>query len=244
MSVDALRAMSQAELNALLSDPAAAIAWQADRQTYAELELPEMTGGVNPGDQRALYTLIHQLKPQRILETGTHLCCSTVSMWLAARQADIETQVTTVDLRDVNDEAAKPWLDYKAKRSPRQMFAQLQAESQVTFAMGDSREVIEELEGPFDFVFLDGGHEYEVVKAELERVLPKLATKGLVLLHDYFPNAEPIWEGQFHCDGPYRAVETLRSEGYQIKALPLGELPWPTKLGTNFTTLALVVRES
>ena len=165
-------------------------------------------------------------------------------MFLAARHGVGETHITTVDLRDVNDDVEKPWVAYKAKQSPRQMFASLNAPDAVRFAIGNSLDVLKELEGPFNFVFLDGSHERDVVAGELRLVLPKLAPDGLILLHDFFPNAQPIWEGQFHCDGPYAAVEDLRAEGAAIKALPLGDLPWPTKLGGNKTSLALVVADA
>ena len=35
-------------------------------------------GGVNPGDRRAIYSLIHYLKPISVLEIGTHIGASTV----------------------------------------------------------------------------------------------------------------------------------------------------------------------
>ena len=35
-------------------------------------------GGVNPGDRRALYYLVHALRPQSLLEVGTHIGASTV----------------------------------------------------------------------------------------------------------------------------------------------------------------------
>jgi hypothetical protein len=35
----------------------------------------------------------------------------------------------------------------------------------------------------------------------------------------------------------------LRSEGLRIRALPLGELPWPTTLNSSLTSLAILVRD-
>ena len=42
--------------------------WDEDGRQIADLDLPEMTGGANPGDCRALDYLVRRLKPQRILE--------------------------------------------------------------------------------------------------------------------------------------------------------------------------------
>jgi len=36
-----------------------------------------------------------------------------------------------------------------------------------------------------DFVFIDGAHEYEAVKADIEFWLPRLAPKGMISGHDY-----------------------------------------------------------
>lgn len=41
--------------------------------------------------------------------------------------------------------------------------------------------------------------------------------------------------------GPFLAVRRLLREGWPIVVRPLGELPWPTKLGRNVTSLALVL---
>jgi hypothetical protein len=43
--------------------------------------------------------------------------------------------------------------------------------------------------------------------------------------------------------GPFQAIERLRAEGAPLKVLPLGALPWPTKLGSNMTSLALLCRD-
>lgn len=85
--------------------------WDEDGRQIADLDLPEMTGGANPGDCRALYYLVRRLKPQRILEIGTHLGCSTVTqaMAVARNRADgIAATLDTVDIRDVNDPQMRP----------------------------------------------------------------------------------------------------------------------------------------
>ncbi len=65
---------------------------------------------------------------------------------------------------------------------------------------------------------------------------------GVILLHDFFPGMRSLWPDGAMLPGPALAVERLRSEGAGVEALPLGELPWPTKLGSNVTSLALLSR--
>ena len=43
-------------------------------------------------------------------------------------------------------------------------------------------------------------------------------------------------------DGPQVAVQQLQRAGWSLDVLPLGDLPWPTKLGTSKTSLALLGR--
>jgi hypothetical protein len=42
--------------------------------------------------------------------------------------------------------------------------------------------------------------------------------------------------------GPFLAIERFKEEGAPLTVLPLGELPWPTKLGSNTTSLALLLQ--
>lgn len=56
---------------------------------------------------------------------------------------------------------------------------------QWTFLFGDSAEVGRRwLHGPIDFLFIDGGHEYKQVVADLQTWLPQLAPNGHVCVHD------------------------------------------------------------
>ena len=43
--------------------------------------------------------------------------------------------------------------------------------------------------------------------------------------------------------GPFLGTERLKAEGAKLTVLPLGELPWPTKYGSNLTSLALMVKD-
>jgi hypothetical protein len=47
--------------------------YEEDYKNINTLQIPEMTGGVNPGDRRALYYLVRHTKPAAILEIGTHV---------------------------------------------------------------------------------------------------------------------------------------------------------------------------
>jgi len=60
-----------------------------------------------------------------------------------------------------------------------------------------------------DFVFIDAGHEYEDVKADLEAWYPKVKQGGIIAGHDYFDPADP--EHGYKFPGVKRAVDEFFS---------------------------------
>lgn len=217
--------------------------WSTDGTIRDGVGFPEMTGGVNLGDQRALYQIVRALRPRRILEIGTHIGCSTACIALAARR-NVEDgylcSLDTVDVRDVNDEAVRPWVEYQSPASPREILRSLGLEPVVRFHVHDSREWMRRASDRYELVLLDGNHAAPFVYEEIPLALSILAPGGMIILHDYFPEGKPLWAGNAPIVGPWRAVDRFRREGCGFAVLPLGQLPWPTKLGSGNTSLAVL----
>lgn len=245
--------LDSSRLASFWKDPSITFGWLEDCPRVACLDLPHMTGGVNPGDQRALYHLVMGLGPRRVLEIGTHIGCSTVHLALALqRTANVAGQaarlsgqssslhLTTADIRDVNDPVRQPWKDYGSKHSPRQMLERLGLDAGARFEVADSLDYLQTGADTFDLIFLDGLHEATRVYQEVPLALKRLRPGGFLLLHDYFPEGRPLWSNGVILPGPFLAVQRFRAEGAAFRVLPLGALPWPTKLGSNRTSLALV----
>jgi predicted O-methyltransferase YrrM len=195
------------------------------------------TGGVNPGDRRALYYLVRWLQPSSVLEIGTHVGASTLYIAAALRRQQV-ARLTTVDIVDVNA-ADSYWSKAGLSKPPSDALAELGAS--VDFVQSDSVSFLERASDKFDLIFLDGDHSQAKVLAEITVALKRLREDGLILLHDYFPNRAQYWPGEPLIDGPYQAVKRLRKEGMRVIAVPFGELPWPTKGGTNLTSLAALL---
>ena len=212
--------------------------WPSVAQRIERAGLGHNCEGVNPGDRRAIAALVTHLQPQNVLEIGTHIGSSTLT--LAATLASTNARITTVDIADVNDPVAREWEKYGAPRSPAEIVRGL---APVTFVVDDSLSYLARAGEQYDFIFLDGSHLAATVYRELPLALQRLAPGGVVLLHDYFPQGRPLWGNGEVIVGPYLAVRRLLKEGWPIKVVPLGNLPWRTKpqLGSNTTSLALVL---
>jgi predicted O-methyltransferase YrrM len=223
------------------SNPAIAEAWAEDRAALGEAYASGgLAGGVNPGDRRALHALIMQLEPERVLEIGTHVGASTLAMAQALRAVSAAARLTTVDIRDVNDPCQ--WQRNGLAMSLREHAARIGCLDRITFEVGSSVEFMRRAEPGFDFIFLDGDHDATTVYREIAAALPLLSLEGVILLHDYYPGGRPLFADGVRIAGPYRAVRRILDECPGIAIHPLGMLPWPTKQGSNITSLALLAR--
>ena len=215
--------------------------WEEDHKITTTFELPEMTGGVNSGDQRALYYLIQHFKPNILLEVGTHIGCSTVHIAMALK-SNAQSSLTTVDIEDVNNQGDKRWLLFGSNYSPLDLVNAVDYQDQTTFIQNGSLQYLANCTEKYDFIFLDGSHYGPIVYQEIPMALKLLNPDGVILLHDYFPGGRPLWKNSAPSAGVFMAVDRLIKENQNLQILPFGELPWVTKLNSNVTSLALLTR--
>ena len=230
--------------------------WESIKELRESMELPEFTGGVNPGDQRAIYYLARGFELNNILEIGTHLGCSTTHLALAIKD-NPNAKITTVDIRDVNDTETdhsehyiphdfrgKNFSQFKSKYTPKECLEVLDLDDKVEFVMGDSVNFLMNTEETYDLIFLDGNHDFDVVLGEVPLAMKKLNQGGIILLHDYFPDCQPLWpkSSDVVCTGPFMAIKYLQRNYTKIHVEPCGELPWEVKYeGEHATSLAVGV---
>jgi predicted O-methyltransferase YrrM len=234
--------LDRLDLKTIFEDPVLAADWSGAAARIGELGYtPE--AGMNPGDRRALYYLVRHLRPGRVLEIGTQAGASTVHLAAALAETHpgrAERRLLTVDIKDVNDPETGAWRSFHLPQAPRGAMRRLGLDDLVEFRVARSRDVLREAGDPYDLIFLDGDHRLETVAAEIPAALRRLAPGGYVLLHDFFPGLRPLWPDGKVIQGPQLAVRRLQRAGWPIEVRPLGSLPWPTKLGTSVTSLALL----
>jgi len=151
--------------------------------------------------------------------------------------------LVTLDIQDVNEGASAYWCSAGLPRSPRQMLSELRKNLDVSFVTSDSIAFLKRTDFRFDLIFLDGDHSKETVLKEIPKSLAVLNKNGVILLHDYLPNSEPLWSDGSVISGPFQAAEELRMRGARLKVIPFGPLPWVTKLDSRMTSLAMIVRD-
>jgi predicted O-methyltransferase YrrM len=236
---DALGKLDAIDLESIFRSAEYAAEWEEIIKKTDVFALSDHNGSVNPGDRRVLYYLARALSPDAVLEIGTHLGGSTVHLALAQEKNGIG-KITTVDIRDVNDAKTEPWKQCHSKFSPKEMLEQINCSDRVEFITDTSLNFFSEQANYYDLIFLDGDHKGAVAYQEIARSLEHLRRGGYILLHDYFPNLEPLWSDDSVIPGPALAVQRLKDEGALFAVGPLGTLPWQTKLNSNVTSLALI----
>jgi predicted O-methyltransferase YrrM len=239
---DSLKPLADVSPATIWADPAIAADWEKDHAFLSNIMTREhMNGGVNPGDQRALYYLVKALQPKNFLEVGTHIGASTLFIARALAQNGL-SRMTSVDIYDVNDPQQANWHYYGASTSPAQTLEKAGCRDIVTFSAEGAMPFMNKTQEKFDFIFLDGDHKAAAVYKEVAAALKILSPGGVILLHDVFPDGKPLYPDNNIIHGPWQAALRIHKEVPGLKILPLGDLPWPTKQGVNATSLALAVR--
>ncbi len=149
---------------------------QDRRERAAGLPSERRARMVRPEVGRFLNLLIKIAAARRILEIGTGEGYSTIWLGLAAQATD--GRVITLELDPERAEVA------------RQNLTQAGLEDRVTVRVGDARELLEDLQGPFDFVFIDA--EKTEYLAYLERLLPRVRNGGLIVADNVTSHAAAL----------------------------------------------------
>ena len=125
-----------------------------------------------------LLLILRVAKPSKILEIGTAVGLSAVSMLLELPEA----KLTTLELEE------ERYLEAKKN------FADFGVSDRVNAYLGDAGEILAMMDGEFDFVFLDGPKaQYEKYLFDLKRLMKKGAIlfSDDVLLYGWVSGEEP-----------------------------------------------------
>ncbi len=145
------------------SDREASILYDLLKETRASVDQPEMVTGHMLGTLLRMLVGISQAK--NVLEIGTFTGYSALSM---AMSLPDDGKIITCDHDAMTTEIAQRYWD------------QSHLGKKIELRLGSALETIESLEGPFDFVFIDG--EKTEYKEYWDAVLPKVRPKGMIVV--------------------------------------------------------------
>ena len=164
--------------------------------------------------QSFLKVLLAIHKPRRILEVGTAIGFSAILM---SEYAPKDCKITTIEKYE--------------KRIPIALenFKRANKEEQITLLEGDALEILKELKGTYDFIFMDAA------KAQYIAYMPeviRLLEKGGVLVSDNVLQDGDIIESRFAVERRNRTIHSrMREYLYELKhhdlletaIIPLGD---------------------
>jgi predicted O-methyltransferase YrrM len=120
---------------------------------------------VGRASAQLLSILVKSLKPKTILEVGGSYGYSTV--WLAEAAQTVGGKLITLEIHP------------QKQQYSRQAIAKARLSGSVDFRLGDARELISQLSGPFDFVLLDLWKDFYIPCFDL--FYPKLSPGAIVV---------------------------------------------------------------
>ena len=162
-----------------------------------ELECSALSEGVpiiRKEMQSFIKTLLALKKPQRILEVGTAVGFSTLLM---CEYSQPEMHITTIE-------------NYE-KRIPkaRENFRRAGRESQITFLEGDAGQILKELSGSYDLIFMDAAKGQYI--HFLPDVLRLLAPDGLLFSDNVLQDGD-VLESRFAVTRRNRTIHSRMRE--------------------------------
>lgn len=172
-----------------------------DRQTQLHHLYPHQCSGHHQG--RVLSMLSHMIRPKRILELGTFTGYAAIC--LAEGLAE-DGELHTVEHNDEDTEALT------------KLFA---TDKRIRLHIGDASEKISELDGPWDFVYIDANkREYS---AYLDLIMPKMAEGGFIVADN------TLWGGKL-TDSAEHDAQTCGIREFNNKVKELENLLHPVIL--------------
>lgn len=151
--------------------PESPLLQRINRDTHAEVRMPRMLSGHLQG--RFLAMISSMIRPNRILEIGTYTGYSALCL---AEGLDGQGILTTVDNND------------ELEKRTRRYFSESPWKDQIDFRIGDAREVVPTLSGPFDLVWIDADKENYSLYFDL--VIDKVPSGGYILADNV------LWSGK------------------------------------------------
>ena len=159
---------------------------------------------IRPSMQSLLKLLLQMQQPKRILEVG---CAIGFSALLMSEYGPEDCHITTIEKYEKRIPIAK------------ENFKRAGKEEKITLLEGDATEILKELEGPYDFIFMDAAKGQYI--HFLPEVLRLLSTGGVLISDNVLQEGEVI-ESRFAVTRRNRTIHSrMREYLYTLKHHPM-----------------------
>lgn len=180
--------MTEAEENYILAhiDAEPQLMQQITRDTYVHLLNPRMISGHLQG--RLLKMLCRMMQPRRVLEVGTFTGYATLCM---AEGLPADGHIDTIEHNDELQSVLQKNIQQSSNKD------------KITIIFGDALQVIQQLQAPYDLIFIDADKRH--YREFYELALPLLRQGGIILADN------TLWNGKLtqpvtHGDAQTRAI--------------------------------------
>lgn len=148
-----------------------ALLYELNRETNLKVLQPRMLSGHFQG--RFLSMLSRLLKPANVLEIGTYTGYSALCFLEGLAPGG---KITTIDINAELEDIVRKYI------------AKAGAEKQIDYLIGDARDLIPQLPGEFDFVFIDADKENYLTYYEM--IVDRVKPGGIILTDNV------LWSGK------------------------------------------------
>ena len=153
------------------TEPAGEVLERLAEETRAKTTAPQMM--VGPLEGRFLAFLVRALRAKRVLEVGTFTGYSSICMASALPDGG---RIVTLDVNEESTEIARRYA------------TEAGVVDRIDYRVGPASEMLAELEGPFDLIFIDADKPGYI--GYYEAALPMLAPDGLIVADNV------LWSGR------------------------------------------------
>jgi caffeoyl-CoA O-methyltransferase len=168
------------------STPDAELFRRLEEETRATQTLPQMM--VGPLEGQLLGWLVWLSGARTVLEIGTFTGYSSISM---ALNLPDDSRIVTLDVNEETTAIARRYAEEAG------------VADRIEYRVGPALDVLAELDGPFDLVFIDADKENYV--DYYEDVLPKLSERGFIVADNV------LWSGRVLDDEGDESTEAIKS---------------------------------
>jgi len=166
------------------------------------------------GHKNFAYDLIRNMKPETVVELGTHKGTSFFSFCQAAKDEKLKTKLYAVDTWKGDKHAG--FYDESIYKEVAEIVDAYYKDSNIHLLKKTFDEAVNDFENKsIDILHIDGLHTYEAVKHDFENWFSKVKDSGVVIFHDTAERSRDfgvykLWE---ELKSKYKAIDFFHSHG-------------------------------